>query len=280
MSSGVRDARLRELMFLGALNRAGPIRSDPTACEPGEREMVVYLLSEGHLNGAGTLNPSEEEWRSLDRRLTDGRQYDIHCVLNGTPLALAINHKGRIRLGELEQQLLAGRDLDPFGIVLNKRHVIKDLTIAILNASRDEPLSVAYLDLNGLKRVNDARGHQAGDELLKTYLRVVVALMGARSEAYRDGGDEVVVIMPTTPSRMARSMMSGLLRQLKRETCEGLDAITASCGIATTEDPDTDAKEFLARADQAQLQAKQLSRKQVRRRSALALESRKPAVVS
>jgi hypothetical protein len=100
MSTGIRDARLRELMFLATLNREGPIRSDPVNSEPFDREMVVYLLTEGYLNGAGTLNPSEEEWQSLDRRLTDGRQYDTHCVLNGTPLALAINHKGRVRLGQ------------------------------------------------------------------------------------------------------------------------------------------------------------------------------------
>jgi diguanylate cyclase (GGDEF)-like protein len=280
MLTGVRDARLRELMFLSALNREGPLYTDPAGFDPFMRQMVTHLLNEGYLNGVGALTPSGDAWNSLDQRLANARQHDIHCILNGTPLTLAINHKGRVRLGELEQELLTGRDLDPFGIVLNKRHVLKDLTIAILNARAEEPLSVAYLDLNGLKQVNDTRGHQAGDELLKTYLKTVVSLMGERSEAYRDGGDEVVVIMPSTGSVAAEVAMNGLLRQLQREWVEGLGSITASCGIATTQDPSLDAKELLERADGVQRRAKKVSRAHLPRPSVLALERSEPTLVA
>jgi len=272
MANGIRDARLRELKFLSMLERRGPASHASASGDSTHTAMVAHLLNEGFLNGVATPVASDDAWDTLNERLISDRQRELYGVLHGQPVLLAINHKGLVRLAELEQQLLSGRDLDSFGIVLNKRHVLKDTTIALTHALETEPVSLAYLDLNGLKRVNELHGHQAGDELLRTYLKTLQALMGDRSEAYRDGGDEVVVIMRATRGEEAQATIRTVLQQLAREPVAGLESLTASAGIVTTTDPSTDAKELLARADAAQRLAKVTSRRTSPRPSVIALE--------
>jgi hypothetical protein len=71
------------------------------------------------------------------------------------PKGLRLTHPGRVRLSELKQALRAGREREPFGILWDVRHWEQDLQVAILDARGGSPLALAYLDMNGLKLVND-----------------------------------------------------------------------------------------------------------------------------
>jgi len=91
---------------------------------------------------------------------------------------------------------------DPLTGLGNRRAFERDLDLALHRAQRtNEPLALLYLDVNGLKRLNDRHGHAAGDETLRS----LAAVMRSQSRigldwGYRVGGDEFVMVLSAAPS--------------------------------------------------------------------------------
>ncbi|MHB8437573.1 MAG: GGDEF domain-containing protein [Acidimicrobiales bacterium] len=98
---------------------------------------------------------------------------------------------------------------DPLTGCANRRALQEDLPRAVASATTSGlDLSLVAVDLDGLKRINDTEGHDAGD---RTLVALVKALRGALRESdglYRTGGDEFVVVAPFTTSVGARSLMA------------------------------------------------------------------------
>jgi GGDEF domain-containing protein len=76
---------------------------------------------------------------------------------------LRLTHAGRVRISELKQALRTGRIREQYGILWDGRHLETDLQIAVVDANEHAPLSVAFMDLNGLKSINDLVGHEGVD---------------------------------------------------------------------------------------------------------------------
>ncbi len=273
MPTAPQDARLHELQFLAKLVREGVVSLNFAANDP-DRMMVMHLLREGYVNGLASLSGVSGKIIGLENRLDDRLHLDMDLLLSGNAVALRINHKGRVRLSELQQALQTGRQREPFGILLGQRHVVPDLIIALASAGRGTPVTVAYLDANGFKQINDTLNHAAGDEALKSYMSVVLMLTEALGEAYRAGGDEVVVILQGTATDLALRTMRAVATQLHREKMPGDLPLSLSCGVVTTTDANTDPGEFLKRADEEQKRAKARSRVGAPRPSVIAVQDR------
>ncbi|MDC3987298.1 GGDEF domain-containing protein [Polyangium jinanense] len=271
------DARVREMQFLARLDRDGEIKHPGHFERIEDQQMVVSLIHDGYLNDGfaqlKSLSPGREGELLARRQLVLGEH--IHATLNNKPITLKISHRGRVRLSELQQQLRTGRDRDPMGLCLAKRHLETDLAIAMLSASNEAPLSVVYLDMNGLKAINDKHRHEGGDAAIRAYLEAVVATFGERGEAYRgEGGDEVIVILPNADDAAAGRLLDSFARQLAKDVLvlgEESLVLTASCGSARATDPNTDAKTLLDLADKAQYRAKEESKRHTPRVSAIAV---------
>jgi diguanylate cyclase (GGDEF)-like protein/putative nucleotidyltransferase with HDIG domain len=105
----------------------------------------------------------------------------------------------------------------------NRRAFHEDLGRDLAWAARTgRPLALSMLDLNGLKLVNDTRGHQAGDEQLTTLAHTLVSTFLGSDRAYRLGGDEFAVI-----SAGARNWDAV-------EVCQRLHTVLAKQGIGVT----------------------------------------------
>lgn len=91
-------------------------------------------------------------------------------------------------------------------------------------ARTGEPLSLAMLDLDGFKQLNDARGHQEGDRCLAAVARAWEAELRRSDIIVRFGGDEFVVVMPSCSLERAR-VVADRLRALTP------DGLTASAGV-------------------------------------------------
>jgi diguanylate cyclase (GGDEF)-like protein len=281
MPSNSKDARLRELQFLARLDREG--RVDLTvAVEDPDRLMILHLLRERYVNHLAALEGTSGEIPDLEDALRDRLAHDLDLLLKVEPVAFRINHKGRLRLAELEHALQTGRDRDPTGLMFSKRHLDRDLAIAILWARPEAPASVAFVDMNGLKVINDRYGHGAGDDAIRTYLRVVASICGNGIEGYRgDGGDEVVLVLRATPKERAASLLNAVLVKLAAEKVEGVGPVlTASCGIASTSDPTAEGEAIKNRADKAQYRAKDVARHAPEPKpSVIAVEDGAPEIV-
>ncbi|WP_437902921.1 GGDEF domain-containing protein [Sorangium sp. So ce327] len=258
------DARLLEMQFLAQLDRDGPrMYQEPYTITP-EQQMIFSLARDGYINDGSDPSTDDGVWTTRKMQSEKG-------------VKLTIGHKGRVRLSELQQQLKTGRDRDPTGLCVARRHLEIDLAIAILAVSQGQPLTIAYLDMNDLKLINDTYRHAAGDAAIRAYLEAVVATFGKYGDAYRgEGGDEVVVILPSVSSEETDKLLNLFVRQLGKEAVLLGDAkvekrLTASCGSVSTTSPAEDAEVLLDRADKVQSRAKKKSKELTPRVSAIAV---------
>jgi diguanylate cyclase (GGDEF)-like protein len=91
-----------------------------------------------------------------------------------------------------------------------------DLVAATRSGDRMEvlPRSVAVLDLEGFKAVNDRQGHQAGDQVLREVGSVLRSRIRPSDTAARTGGDEFVILLPFTPVDHANAVVTRVIDSL------------------------------------------------------------------
>ena len=111
----------------------------------------------------------------------------------------------RTHLGELERLSLT----DPLTGLGNRRSFERDLELRLSRSRRmSEPLALLYLDVDGLKRLNDRFGHASGDETLRCLASVLRSSSRLGSDtAYRVGGDEFVMVL--TADRSGAEAIAG-----------------------------------------------------------------------
>jgi diguanylate cyclase (GGDEF)-like protein len=114
----------------------------------------------------------------------------------------------------------------------------------------DRPLGILLLDLDGLKRVNDSGGHEAGDRMIRAAAAQISANIRESDLGARLAGDEFVVLCPETP-RDGLAQLGAKLTHRLEET-----GIAASVGWADIAAGDVAPGDLLARADAAMYQEK------------------------
>jgi diguanylate cyclase (GGDEF)-like protein len=124
--------------------------------------------------------------------------------------------------------------------------------------------SVAFLDVDDFKLVNDRLGHSAGDRLLMLVSDTLRANVRAVDVVARLGGDEFAVLMPETDERASEHM----LRRVRRELLEAARRkgwpVTFSAGIITWVEPPAGVDEMLRAADELMYAAKRHGKNAVR----------------
>jgi diguanylate cyclase (GGDEF)-like protein len=157
-------------------------------------------------------------------------------------------------------------ELDELTGSFNRRCIMRMLDDEIARAHRIKaPCSVALIDLDWFKRVNDAYGHPTGDEVLRTFAITVFANIRNIDKFGRYGGEEFLLLLPDTPSDAAARILDRLraiIADLDWSAFSPELRVTISAGVATLradESPDT----FLARADSALYTAKARGRNRI-----------------
>ena len=150
-------------------------------------------------------------------------------------------------------------ELDELTGSFNRRCIMRMLDEEISRAHRSRlPCSIALIDLDWFKRINDTYGHPTGDEVLRTFAITVFANIRNFDHFGRFGGEEFLLVLPDTPHNAAALILDRLraiIGDLDWSAFSPGMRVTISAGVATlkpTETPDT----FLARADCALYEAK------------------------
>ena len=156
---------------------------------------------------------------------------------------------------------------DPLTGLFNRRYVLTRLGGLISGARRHaRPLSVAMVDIDHFKRVNDAHGHDAGDGAL---VAVAIALrdrLRAEDQLGRLGGEEFLALLPDADEKAAATVSENSRASVEalRVQIDELElSMTVSVGWATW-DGEEDADGFVKRADKALFEAKDAGRNTVR----------------
>ena len=131
-----------------------------------------------------------------------------------------------------------------------------------------QPLSLMLFDIDHFKAVNDAHGHQAGDEVLRHLAKRVLTIMRTSDRVARYGGEEFAVILPMTDLAGCKVFAERLRRQIEEMRVEigGIAIrITVSLGLTTCEPgmASIEPSQLIAVADAAMYQAKNQGRNSI-----------------
>jgi diguanylate cyclase (GGDEF)-like protein len=127
---------------------------------------------------------------------------------------------------------------DPLTGCANRLALSEDLAHAANSATRSGlDIALAEVDLDGLKRINDTRGHAAGDAALKALVTRLRSALRDADTLYRTGGDEFVVVAPFTDASGAAAMLQRALETNGPRFSWGVASMRA-IGQAAIEDPE------------------------------------------
>lgn len=144
---------------------------------------------------------------------------------------------------------------------LNSRAFAEIASAEIVRAQRYEhPFTVAYIDLDNFKAVNDRLGHSVGDTLLRVVANVMRRALRATDAVARLGGDEFAVMLPETNRDAARVSVEKLRAALLAEMRRHGWPVTFSVGALTFRTPPETSDELIALVDGLMYQVKRGSK--------------------
>lgn len=198
-------------------------------------------------------------------RFRDGRIVtDMSAVVGGGQQEHAI---GRLWIYEditesrrVSEQLVALAERDPLTNLYNRRRFHEELERMLVDASRrNGKVGLVAVDLDGFKPINDAFGHQAGDEVLVGLAEGVRRIIRRNEMLFRLGGDEFALLVPDTDTHGLSELATRLREGIAALpfTFEGREVgVTASIGMAIFPEHAADAGGLIAAADEALYRSK------------------------
>jgi diguanylate cyclase (GGDEF)-like protein len=151
----------------------------------------------------------------------------------------------------------AAARVDPLTEVPNRRAFFELAESEIHRASRYRGrFTVAFLDLDDFKAVNDRKGHAAGDRVLQRIAQAIRGGLRANDVVARLGGDEFVLLLPETGAAEADPVLDKLRHRIGGAQGEEDDFVTVSTGCVTFEAPPGSVDEMLKLVDEVMYSAK------------------------
>jgi diguanylate cyclase (GGDEF)-like protein len=172
----------------------------------------------------------------------------------GAVQAAAVEELVRTRSRELESQA----DTDPLTGLYNLRHLQREIAQLLDVQKRYEhPFALLLLDIDGLKRINDAHGHQAGDRVLMQVAMAMRRAVRSVDTPARLGGDEFGVLAPEQDSGSGANLAARLVSAIREEVVTPDNPpIAVSVGVAACPEQAEEADALVEAADQAMYRAK------------------------
>lgn len=221
------------------LSRFDPLHLSPPPADVGSIA-VAPLTLDGRL--VGSLNQAD---RSASRFRPD---MDVTLLAQ-----LAVKVSLCLSNVTAHEQLARLASCDPLTGLLNRRAMEERLHEEFLRAKRyGAQLSVAFIDMDDFKLVNDSLGHDAGDAMLSHFARRLAKMARKIDACARFAGDEFVIILPNTDHDQACVFMDRVEKFFRFTPVPGIDRyVRFSYGVASTADPEaTSPTMLLKRADE------------------------------
>lgn len=191
------------------------------------------------------------EWTAVNRELTSYKAKLTRGILTSHLTNANLYHQAR--LTSLTDALTG----------VGSRRLLEDKLEAECSRSKRYgcPFSVAIIDLDNFKTINDVLGHTAGDDALKKLAACMKAEKRVPDILARYGGDEFVILMPETKADDAVRLLERIRAEVQQISVAPNVSMTISCGIARSlPDQDDSFSEVIRRADLALYEAKSAGR--------------------
>jgi diguanylate cyclase (GGDEF)-like protein len=175
-------------------------------------------------------------------------------------------YQSGLKLKEAYRRIEELAELDELTGSFNRRSIMRMLDEEIARSGRLKlPCSVALVDLDFFKRINDLYGHPTGDEVLRTFAITVFANIRTIDRLGRYGGEEFLLILPDTDAASAVQMLDRLRTIIAELDWSAFSAgmqVTISAGVTALR-PNERSDTLLARADGALYASKARGRNRI-----------------
>ena len=218
----------------------------------------------------GFLEAGSSCWQDVRLPSTGGGQITVRLQAlpaNQQTVLLVLsgdNHDRDITL--LRQQLQDLEQLvstDPLTGAWNRAHLDRVIEVELNRSTRyRQPLAQILIDVDHFKRINDRHGHLAGDGVLREIVHTVRENIRGTDLLFRWGGEEFLVMTPSTSYRSAATVAKKILAAVASRRFAVGEMITVSLGVAERL-PEEDSGTFFRRADKALYAAKNAGRNRV-----------------
>jgi len=153
--------------------------------------------------------------------------------------------------------------IDPLTGVRNRRSMDQELAWAVASAGRSgETYSIALLDIDHFKQINDKYGHGVGDDVLVEMVALIQQHTRRTDRLFRFGGEEFVLLLPGTSGAGLETVLNNLQQVLRKHLTHPGGLVTASFGVAQLLAQES-VDDWLSRADAALYRAKESGRDRI-----------------
>lgn len=215
------------------------------------RPMHMRASVEG-LRSDGTLFPAEV----TISKIKVGEQTEMTAIIRD------ISERATL-INELQKAAIQ----DPLTGIFNRRYMLQIFATELNRANRyGHPLSVAAIDLDHFKDVNDNYGHDAGDKVLVNFSQQVSKSLRDADTFCRWGGEEFLLLMPETDADQGLTAVNRILESIQQMVTlseERQIQITCSIGLTTSTGKQEHLEKLIQRADTALYEAKHAGRNQI-----------------
>jgi diguanylate cyclase (GGDEF)-like protein len=179
----------------------------------------------------------------------------INCVTQGVTFLVVSLLIAGLRKSLLRERILSSSDV--LTGLANRHSFYTQAGIALALCQRSQkPVSLAYMDLDNFKQVNDTRGHASGDDVLRKVGEILVSCLRTSDVAARVGGDEFVILLPDTTAESARIVLEKIRARLAEAPDVQAFSVTASIGAVSYAQAPTDITVMIKAADELMYRVK------------------------
>ena len=207
----------RETIVIEDVATNSDLPADMRNTVPNSSSMAVPLVADDRVIGA----------------LSVGHREHHHYLPSEIWLLERVGNQASIALenARLHEEIRALSLTDPLTGLPNRRHMEMFLSKEFAAAQRGRPLTVVLFDLDRFKEYNDAVGHQAGDQALRTFSRILEGSTRAMNLGARYGGDEFISILADSTYQGGVILATRIAEAVAGHP--GLEGIGVSAGVAS-----------------------------------------------
>ena len=234
--------------------------------QPEFREIIEQRIRQLDLEEVDTLPPVELEVQSLDGTVRQCEVVSVQVPFDGEPAVQSVVQdvsERRRLLDELRRLAIT----DPLTGISNRRQFFESLEREWTRARRhSRHLTVAMIDLDEFKQVNDRHGHAVGDQALVGFVRIAQRVLRSSDLMARVGGEEFGLLLPETDIDGGHELAERLrvaVESTPVDSAAGPLQLTVSIGVAQCQLDSEQPDDAIRRSDDVLLDAKRSGRNQI-----------------